>query len=154
LRRGRLHLCAAIAALAACAVLTNSASAASTCSLGPGGAIHHVIYVQFDNQHLARDVANVPSDLQQTPALKDYLTGNGSLLSNDHTILISHTAGGIVSSPTGLYPDRNGIGVSNSFGVFNANDHLRATRDRRATRASRVRRGRRGPPARTGATRT
>src|SRR3954470_24849674 len=98
--------------------MTSSASAADTCALGPGGAIKHVIYVQFDNQHLARDVANVPSDLEQTPKLRDYLRDNGSLLSNDHTILISHTAGGIISSLTGLYPDRNGIGVSNSFGVF------------------------------------
>src|SRR3954453_4055794 len=98
--------------------MTSSASAADTCALGPGGAIRHVVYVQFDNQHLARDVANVPSDIEQTPALRNYLRDNGSLLSNDHTILISHTAGGIIASLTGLYPDRNGIGVSNSFGVF------------------------------------
>jgi hypothetical protein len=124
LQRGRLHLSAAAAAVAACALATTSAEAASTCSLGPGGAVKHVIYVQFDNQHLARDVANVPSDIQQTPALKDYLTSNGSLLSNDHTILISHTAGGIISSLTGLYPDRNGIAVSNSFGVFNADGSM------------------------------
>jgi hypothetical protein len=94
------------------------ATATSPCNLGPGGSIHHVVYVQFDNFHLARDNANVPSDLEQIPALKDYLTSNGTLDSNDHTILISHTAGGIISSLTGLYPDRNGINVSNSYGVF------------------------------------
>jgi hypothetical protein len=83
--------------------------------------------VQFDNQHLARDVANVPSDIEQTPALRNYLKDNGSLLSNDHTILISHTAGGIIASLTGLYPDRNGIGVSNSFGVFNKDGSIDAS---------------------------
>ncbi len=97
---------------------TSVASAASTCNLGPGGAIHHVIYIQYDNTHLRRDNPNVPSDLEQVPALKSFLTSNGSLLSNDHTILISHTAGGIMSALTGLYPDRNGLGVTNSYGVF------------------------------------
>jgi hypothetical protein len=124
LRRGKLFASAICAALTTCAVVATSASATSTCSLGPGGSIHHVVYVQFDNQHLARDVANVPSDIEQTPALRNYLRDNGSLLSNDHTILISHTAGGIIASLTGLYPDRNGIGVSNSFGVFNANGSI------------------------------
>ena len=98
-----------------------SASAAppvSQCNLGSGGNIHHVVYVQFDNFHLRRDNPNVPSDLQQIPALKDFLTSQGTLDSNDHTILISHTAGGITSSLTGLYPDRNGINVSNNYGVF------------------------------------
>jgi hypothetical protein len=40
------------------------------------------------------------------------------LLTNDHTILISHTAGGILSSLTGLYPDRQGQTVSNSYFYF------------------------------------
>jgi hypothetical protein len=57
--------------------MSASASATSTCQLGPGGAIRHVIYVQFDNQHLARDVANVPSDVEQTPSLRNYLKDNG-----------------------------------------------------------------------------
>jgi hypothetical protein len=125
--RGRLFLSAVGAALMASAVMSAGASATSACSLGAGGAIQHVIYVQFDNQHLARDVANVPSDIEQTPALHSYLKNNGSLLSNDHTILISHTAGGIISSLTGLYPDRNGIGVSNSFGVFNTDGSIDAS---------------------------
>ena len=42
------------------------------------------------------------------PHLLNFLKGNGSLLTNDHTILISHTAGGILSDMTGLYPDRTG----------------------------------------------
>src|SRR5204863_4374181 len=37
------------------------------------------------------------------------------MLANDHTVLISHTAGGILSSLTGVYPDRHGQTVSNSY---------------------------------------
>src|SRR5881227_2981246 len=109
---------AVAASIAAAGAGAGSASAASTCNLGPGGAIKHVMVLQFDNTHLARDAAGVQSDLEQMPALKSFLTGNGSLLSNDHTVLISHTAGGIVSTETGLYPDRNGLTVSNSFEFF------------------------------------
>jgi hypothetical protein len=79
------------------------------------GDIKHVIYIQFDNTHFRRDNPNVPSDLEQMPHLLDFIRGNGSLLTNDHTILISHTAGGILSSQTGLYPDRHGQTVSNSY---------------------------------------
>jgi hypothetical protein len=39
----------------------SSASSASSCRLGNG--IKHVIYIQFDNTHLDRDIPNVPSDL-------------------------------------------------------------------------------------------
>src|SRR5437879_3762225 len=52
------------------------------------------------------------------PHLLNFLTSNGSLLTNDHTVLISHTAGGILSSLTGLYPDRQGQTVSNSYFYF------------------------------------
>ena len=108
----------AIAALIAIPAAGTGVASAATCDLGPGGAIKHVIYIQYDNTHLTRDNPNVPSDLEQVPALKSFLTSNGTLNANDHTILISHTAGGIISALTGLYPDRNGINVSNSYGVF------------------------------------
>src|SRR3954468_7216662 len=65
--------------------------------------IKHMIYLVFDNTHYVRDRDNVPSDLEQMPTLLNFLKGNGSLLTNDHTILISHTAGGILSDMTGLY---------------------------------------------------
>src|SRR5207237_8671362 len=52
------------------------------------------------------------------PHLCNFLKSNGKLFTNDHTILISHTAGGILSSLTGLYPDRQGINVSNSYFYF------------------------------------
>src|SRR6266568_877125 len=80
--------------------------------------VQHVIFVEFDNVHLSRDRATVPSDLEQMPHLLNFIENNGTLLSNNHTILISHTAGGILSSLTGLYPDRHGATVSNSYRYF------------------------------------
>ena len=54
------------------------------------------------------------------PHLLNFLKDNGTLFTNDHTILISHTAGGILSSLTGLYPDRQGQTVSNSYDYYPA----------------------------------
>jgi hypothetical protein len=98
-------------------------AAPSKCALAaPSNPIQHVIYLQFDNTHFARDdkAQNVASDLEQMPHLLDFLQKNGTLFTNDHTILISHTAGGILSSLTGLYPDRQGQTVSNSYDYFPA----------------------------------
>src|SRR6266581_1608692 len=90
--------------------------AAAGCQLN--GQFKHVIYLQFDNTHFRRDNPNVPSDLEQMPHLLNFIRGNGTLLTNDHTALISHTATGILTSLTGVYPDRMGIPVSNSFRYF------------------------------------
>jgi len=93
--------------------------AATGCQLASAGDnIKHVIYIQFDNTHFLRDNANVRSDLEQMPHLLNFIRGNGTLLTNDHTVLISHTATGILSSLTGVYPDRMGQPVSNSFRYF------------------------------------
>jgi len=113
----------AIASVVAAAVAAGPPTTASAttggCQLGnQAGAIKHVIYLQFDNTHYMRDRPDVASDLQQMPHLLNFLTSNGTLFTNDHTILISHTAGGIVSTQTGLYPDRHGLGVSNSYFYF------------------------------------
>src|SRR5689334_14206139 len=43
---------------------------------GQGGT-QHVIYIQFDNTHFARDNPNVPSDLEQIPALLNFMEQNG-----------------------------------------------------------------------------
>jgi hypothetical protein len=95
------------------------APGSGTCQLkSPKGNIQHVIYIQFDNTHFRRDNPNVPSDLEQMPHLLNFITSNGTLLSNDHTALISHTATGILTSLTGVYPDRMGQPVSNSFRYF------------------------------------
>src|SRR5262245_17751528 len=104
--------------------LSLAASAASNSSEGcrlnsPLGEIQHIIYLQFDNTHLTRDNPNVPSDLEQMPHLLNFLKDNGTVLNNHYTILISHTAGGILASLTGLYPDRMGTTVSNSYDYYN-----------------------------------
>jgi hypothetical protein len=96
-------------------VASDASGGASACNLGANGAIKHVIYVQFDNTHLNRDVPNVASDLEQMPHLLNFIRGNGTMMANDHTILISHTGGGILSTLTGVYPDRHGQTVSNSY---------------------------------------
>src|SRR5712691_13478228 len=93
-----------------------SPAPATGCQLN--GAIKHVVYLQFDNTHYLRDNPSVASDLEQMPHLLNFLKSNGTLFTNDHTILISHTAGGILSTQTGLYPDRHGVGVSNSYFYF------------------------------------
>jgi hypothetical protein len=92
--------------------------AAATAGCQLSGPVKHVIYLVFDNTHFNRDRPNVASDLEQMPHLLNFLKSNGTLLTNDHTILISHTAGGILSSLTGLYPDRQGQTVSNSYFYF------------------------------------
>jgi len=83
------------------------------------GNIQHVIYIQFDNTHFTRDNSNVPSDLEQMPNLLNFMTSNGTILTNHHTPLIAHTATDILTSLTGVYPDRHGVPVSNSFRYFN-----------------------------------
>lgn len=95
---------------------------ASGCQLNSArGAIKHVIYVQFDNLHFTRDNPNIPSDLEQMPNLLNFIEGDGVLLSNHHTPLISHTANDILTSLTGVYPDEHGVPVANSFRYFNPN---------------------------------
>jgi len=95
---------------------------ASGCPLNAAnGRIKHVIYIQFDNTHFTRDNPNVPSDLEQMPHLLNFLENNGTVLTNHHTPLISHTANDILTSFTGVYPDRHGVPVANSFRYFNPN---------------------------------
>src|SRR5689334_4498003 len=118
--------CLVAAGIAAAQVRPNGADGArvaaaptSACDLkSPKGNIKHVIYIQFDNTHFRRDDPNVPSDLEQMPHLLNFIRGDGRLLANDHTVLISHTATGILTSLTGVYPDRMGQPVSNSFRYF------------------------------------
>ena len=121
-------LCLATAGLAGGAVRgdangnAGAAAAAPSCHLSSArGDIQHVIYIIFDNTHFLRDNPNVPSDLEQMPHLLNFLRGNGTLLTNDHTVLISHTANGILTSLTGMYSDRHGQAVSNSYRYFRPN---------------------------------
>jgi hypothetical protein len=99
-----------------------TSQALSTASQGQPsrkGEIQRLIYIQFDNVHFRRDNPNVPSDLEQMPHLLDFLTDHGTLLTNHHTPLIAHTADDIVTSLTGVYPNRHGLAVANSYLIFN-----------------------------------
>jgi hypothetical protein len=105
-----------------CANAQAAAPLQASCHLqSPGSKIKRVVYLQFDNVHLRRDNPNVPSDLEQMPHLLNFLLDNGTVSGNHYTPLISHTAHDIVTSLTGVYGNRFGWAVSNSYGFFRAN---------------------------------
>jgi hypothetical protein len=88
----------------------------SSCSLGNG--VKHVIDIVFDNVHVNRDNPNVLSDIEQIPSLYNFIKQNGTLLTNNHTPLIGHTANDLTTNFTGLYGDRQGMGVANDYYAF------------------------------------
>jgi hypothetical protein len=89
------------------------------CQLGNG--VQHVVNIVFDNVHFFRDNPNVPSDLELMPHLKSFLENNGVIMSNEHTPLIAHTAEDSLAIYTGLYGDRHGMPISNSYRTYNPN---------------------------------
>ena len=96
-----------------------SQTASARCQFNsPGGQVKRVINIVFDNVHLRRDNPDVPSDLEQMPTLLNFIQNNGTISGNHHTPLISHTATDILTAQTGVYGDRMGIPVSNSYGFF------------------------------------
>ncbi len=121
-RRGVAGIAAALLAASGVIALTagdagaSPAATAGSCNLGHG--VTHVIEITFDNVHLFRDNPNVPSDLELMPHLKSFLEQNGSLLSTMHTPLIAHTANDSLTIYTGLYGDRHGMPVSNSYKTY------------------------------------
>src|SRR5215467_11108975 len=123
LRFSRRWLAPMLLAGATFATVCGSAEAAApvqaSCHLqSPGNKIKRVIYLQFDNVHLRRDNPNVPSDLEQMPHLLNFLLDNGTVSGNHFTPLISHTAQDIVTTLTGLYGERFGWAIANSYGFF------------------------------------
>jgi hypothetical protein len=128
-------LAALVGGIAATSAATGSAAGPNRAAAPPGLAgfpaiacengevvgdspIKHVIYLQFDNVHLHRNLSTVPSDLEQMPHLLNFIRSNGTMLTNDHTVLISHTANGILSALTGVYSDRQGQAVANSYRYY------------------------------------
>ena len=93
------------------------ADGASSCHLGNG--VQHVINLVFDNVHFSRDNPNVPSDLEQMPHLLNFLKQYGTVFSNSHTPLIAHTANDSLAIYSGLYGDRHGQPLTNSYKVYN-----------------------------------
>ena len=123
-RFSRRLLAPALLACSALAVVPGSAEAGpaplqASCKLhSADNKIKRVVYIIFDNVHLRRDDPNVPSDLEQMPNLLNFLQGKGVISGNHYTPLISHTADDILTGLTGVYGDRHGSPVSNSFGIF------------------------------------
>jgi hypothetical protein len=133
-RRGRNRIGALAAMVASASVLAaivavgagataeraaRPASVASTGSCQLGNNVQHVIELTFDNVHFFRDNPNVPSDLELMPNLLNFIESNGTMLSNNHTPLIAHTADNILTTLTGLYGDRHGMPISNSYRTWN-----------------------------------
>jgi hypothetical protein len=113
--RGALYSALAFALLTG----TCAATAYAECQLNSAsGKIKHLVYVEFDNVHYTRDNPKVPSDMEQMPNLLNFITKNGTMDTGDKTVLISHTANDILTTEIGVYSDRHGIAVANSFGVF------------------------------------
>jgi len=55
------------------------------------------------------------------PHLLRFIEGSGTFLSNNHTPLIAHTGDDLLPTATGLYGDRQGMPVSNSYQAYNSN---------------------------------
>lgn len=113
-----LFAAAAFAAVLLCQPAV-AQSSSNRCKLD--NEIEHIVYIQFDNVHLRRDNPNVPSDLEQTPNLLNFLEDRGTLFTNHYTSLISHTSVGILTALTGVYADKFGVSIGNSFGLFDSN---------------------------------
>ena len=114
-------LAAAVALSSSSALAKANPDGSTSCRLmSAHGEIQHVIFLIFDNVHFLRDNPSVPSDLQQMPNLLSFIRDNGTLLTNNHTVLISHTANGILTNFTGMYSDRHGQAVANSYRFFRA----------------------------------
>src|ERR1700737_5443529 len=114
----RLAHCSTGALVALLVALAAPAYAADGKGCKLGNRIKHIVYIQFDNVHLRRDSPNVPSALEQMPKLLNFLEDKGTLFTDHHTPLISHKAVDIVTSLTGVYGDKFGVPIGNSFGLF------------------------------------
>ena len=112
-------VCLAVAVLMAVAFGAGPAAAADKKSCKFDNGIEHIVYIQFDNVHFRRDNPNVPSDLEQMPNLLNFLENDGTLFTNHHTPLISHTAVDMLTSLTGVYGDKFGVPIGNSLRRFN-----------------------------------
>jgi hypothetical protein len=123
LRFSRTLLAQVLLGATALTVVSGHAQAAvplqASCHLqSAGNQIKRVVHITFDNVHLRRDNPNVPSDIEQMPNLLNFLLENGVVSANHHTPLISHTATDILTTLTGVYGDRMGVPVANSYGFF------------------------------------
>src|SRR5262249_11381166 len=73
---------------------------------------------QLATAHSPRHTPTAPSDADQMPHPPTSLESPATLLATHHTPLIAHTATDILTSLSGLYGDRMGIPISNSFRFY------------------------------------
>ncbi len=124
-----MHIRRHVAGLAVTTLVAGVATAVTAVAASPAGAapgtcdlhngVKHVIEIVFDNVHFFRDNPNVPSDLEQMPNLLNFLENNGTVFSNSHTPMIAHTADDSLSIYTGLYGDRHGQPLTNTYNTYN-----------------------------------
>ncbi|GKQ52148.1 hypothetical protein [Bradyrhizobium sp. Ce-3] len=98
---------------------TGAGQALAACELrARGGAIKHVVQIELDNVHLRRDNPNVPSDLEQMPHLRDFLTRDGIIASNHQVSPLAETEPDTLTILTGLHGDRMGVPIGDSSAAF------------------------------------
>ena len=115
----------AVGALIALSLAGAAPAFAGSCQLASNShGVKHIVYIQFDNVHLRRDNPNVPSDLEQMPNLLHFLEQHGTLLTNHHTPLISHTSVDILTSLTGVYGEKMGIPIGNTILYFSGGSSM------------------------------
>ncbi|MBR1201885.1 MULTISPECIES: hypothetical protein [unclassified Bradyrhizobium] len=98
---------------------TGAGQALAACELrSRGGVIKRVVQIELDNVHLRRDNPNVPSDLEQMPHLRDFITRDGIIGSNHQTSPLAQTATDALTILTGLHGDRMGVPIGDSSAAF------------------------------------
>ncbi|WP_342723445.1 hypothetical protein AAFG07_30445 [Bradyrhizobium sp. B097] len=98
---------------------TGAGQALAACELrSRGGVIKRVVQIELDNVHLRRDNPNVPSDLEQMPHLRDFITRGGIIGSNHQTSPLAETATDTLTILTGLHGDRMGVPIGDNSAAF------------------------------------
>ncbi len=91
----------------------------AACQLPANGSrITHVVHIQFDHLLLRRTSPNIPADLELMPHLYSFLTENGVIAGNHHTSLLANSATDILTILTGVYGDRMGMPIADSYGYY------------------------------------
>ncbi len=115
----RVGIAAMLPVLAGTSVDLAAANPTSSCRLQSAhGDIQHVVAIHFGNRHFRRDRPTVPADLEQMPHLLNFIQGNGVLLANHHTALLANRTTDLLTALTGVYGDRHGVPVSDTFRYF------------------------------------
>jgi hypothetical protein len=111
----------ALAWLIVATFVIDAHAATAACQLpANGGRITHVVHIQFDHLLLRRASPNIPADLELMPHLYSFLTENGVIAGNHHTSLLANPATDILTILTGVYGDRMGMPIADSYGYYRA----------------------------------